>query len=180
METSKPIRIADLREALKEVATKEDLQGVRGDLQAVKGDLGAVSGDLEAVKGDIQGLAKQETVDALAGTVTGISKSVTDLQEVIKGLAKQETVTALAGTVTAIMETVAELKEDVTTLKEDASTTKGILKDMMEELTATHADVRHTHTTVTMLVRSDTAHDTTITDHTTRIQRLERKTGLAN
>ena len=50
---------------------------------------------------------------------------------------------------------------------------------MLEELNATHADVRYVRSTVDMLVRSDTAQDAAITDLTARVHRLEQKAGLA-
>ena len=53
------------------------------------------------------------------------------------------------------------------------------MKEMMEELTATHEDVRYVRNTVTMLVRSDTAHEAAIASLRTRVERVERKVGLA-
>jgi len=94
---------------------------------------------------------KTEIIDAMKGTVTG--------------LATQETVRA-------VMETVAETKEGVTELK-------GLVTDMMEELTATHEDVRYVRNTVTMLVTSDAAHEAAIESLRTRVERVEKKVGLA-
>jgi hypothetical protein len=51
----------------------------------------------------------------------------------------------------------------------------GIMKDMAEELTATHEDVRYVRTTMTMLARSDAA----IESLRKRVKRVERKVGIA-
>ena len=70
------------------------------------------------------------------------------VKDSVQGLATQETVSA-------VMEAVAETKESVTDLK-------GLMKDMLEDLTATHEDVRYVRTTVTMLAQSDAAHEAAI------------------
>jgi hypothetical protein len=54
--------------------------------------------------------------------------------------------------VIAMMETIAETKEGVTELT-------GLIKDMLEEVSATHEDVRYVPTSVTMLARTDVAHE---------------------
>jgi hypothetical protein len=69
------------------------------------------------------------------------------------------------------METVAETKEGVTGLT-------GLMTDMLQELTATHEDVRYVHTTVTMQARSDAAHEAAIESLTKRVERVERKVGM--
>jgi methyl-accepting chemotaxis protein len=76
--------------------------------------------------------------------------TLADLKEALTGLATQEDRKALAPqeTVNAIMETVAETKEGMTELT-------GLMQDMLEELTATHEDVRYVRTTVTTLAQSD-------------------------
>ncbi|MDQ3827784.1 MAG: hypothetical protein M3361_00470 [Candidatus Tectomicrobia bacterium] len=56
----------------------------------------------------------------------------------------------------------------------------GIVKDMAEELTATHEDVRYIRTTVNLLVRNDVAQDAAIKTLSARITRLEKKVGLVN
>ena len=56
----------------------------------------------------------------------------------------------------------------------------GIMKDMAEELTATHEDVRYIRTTVNLLVRNDVAQDAAINTLSARVARLEKKVGLAN
>ena len=56
----------------------------------------------------------------------------------------------------------------------------GIMKDMAEELTATHEDVRYIRTTVNLLVRNDVAQDAAIKTLSARIARLEKKVGLVN
>jgi hypothetical protein len=103
-----------------------------------------------ATKADLRAM-KTEIIDAVKDTVTG--------------LATQETVSA-------VMETVAETKEGVTELT-------GLVTDMMQELTAAHEDVRYVRTTVTMLVRSDAAHEAAIESLRTRVERVERKVGIA-
>jgi hypothetical protein len=55
-----------------------------------------------------------------------------------------------------------------------------IQKDMLEELTATHEDVRYVRITVTILVTSDAAQDAAIASLRKRLERVERKDGLAN
>jgi hypothetical protein len=102
-----------------------------------------------ATKADLNAM-KTEIIDAVKDTVTG--------------LATQETVSA-------VMETVAETKEGVTELK-------GLMKEVMEDLTATHEDVRDVRNTVTMLVTSDAAHEAAIESLRTRLERVERKVRL--
>lgn len=83
----------------------------------------------------------------------------------LKGLATQ-------AALDTIRDAVAETKESVTEAK-------GIMQDMLEELNATHADVRYIRSTVDALVRSDIAHDAAIEDLAPRVHRLEQKAGLA-
>jgi septation ring formation regulator EzrA len=99
--------------------------------------------------------------------------TLADLKEALKGLATQEDLNALAPqeTVNAIMETVAETKEGVTSLT-------GLMKDTLQELTATHDDVRYVRTTVTTLARSDAAHEAAIESLQKRLERVERKMGI--
>jgi hypothetical protein len=52
------------------------------------------------------------------------------------------------------------------------------MKDMAEELTATHEDVRYVRHTVTMLMKSDTAHEAAIESLRKRMERVERKVGI--
>lgn len=70
---------------------------------------------------------------------------------------------------------------DQTATKDDLKrfVTKDDVKEIMEELNATHSDVRYIKNTVDMLVRGDTAHDTALEDLTARVHRLEQKVGLA-
>jgi chaperonin cofactor prefoldin len=99
--------------------------------------------------------------------------TLADLTEALKGLATTEDLKALAprDTVSAVMETVAETKEGVTELT-------GLMTDMMQELTATHDDVRYVRNTVTMLVTSDAAHEAAIESLRKRVERVERKVGI--
>jgi chaperonin cofactor prefoldin len=57
---------------------------------------------------------------------------------------------------------------------------KGVLKDVVQELNATHEDVRYVRTTVNLLVRNDVAQDAAIKTLSARVARLEKKVGLAN
>jgi hypothetical protein len=57
---------------------------------------------------------------------------------------------------------------------------KGVLKDMVQELTATHEDGRSIRTTVNLLVRNDVAQDAAIKTLSARVARLEKKVGLTN
>jgi hypothetical protein len=96
--------------------------------------------------------------------------TLADLKEALKGLATKEDLKALAPqeTVSAIMETVAETKESVTELT-------GLMKDMLQELTATHEDVRYVRTTVSTLAQSDAAHEAAIESLRKRREQVERK-----
>src|SRR6266498_4909660 len=55
-----------------------------------------------------------------------------------------------------------------------------IQKDMLDELSATHEDVRYLRRSMDMLVRNDAAQDAAIKTLTARVTRLEKKIGLAN
>jgi hypothetical protein len=57
---------------------------------------------------------------------------------------------------------------------------EGVLKDVVQELNATHEDVRYIRTTVNMLVRNDAAQDAAIKTRGTRVARLEKNVGLTN
>jgi hypothetical protein len=102
-----------------------------------------------ATKADLRAM-KTEIIDAVKDTV--------------KGLATQDTVSA-------VMDTAGETKEGVTALT-------GLMTDMMQELTAMHEDVRSVRNTVTMLVRSDAAHEAAIESLRKRVERVERKVGI--
>ncbi len=56
---------------------------------------------------------------------------------------------------------------------------ESLQRDMLEELQATHEDVRHIHTTVTMLVHSEAAYEAALTGLKDRVYRLEQKAGFA-
>lgn len=51
-------------------------------------------------------------------------------------------------------------------------------KNILEELNAMHEDVRYLKNTVTVLVQSDAAQDTSIEHLHTRVHRVEKKIGL--
>lgn len=102
-----------------------------------------------ATKADLR-VMKTEIIEAVKDTVTGL---------------------ATHETVSAVRETAADTKEGMTELK-------GLMKEMMEELTATHEDVRYVRNTVTMLARSDAAHEAAIESLRKRLERVERKVGI--
>jgi methyl-accepting chemotaxis protein len=99
--------------------------------------------------------------------------TLADLKEALKELATTEDLNALAPRemVSTVMEAVAETKEGVTELT-------GLMQDMLEELTATHDDVRYVRTTVTTLAQSDAAHEAAIESLTKRVERVERNVGI--
>jgi hypothetical protein len=92
----------------------------------------------------------------------------TEIIDAVKDTVKE---LATQATVTAVMETAAETKEGVTQLK-------GLMTEIMEELTATHEDVRYVRHPVTMLVTSDAAHESAIESLRKRVERVERKVGI--
>jgi aspartate aminotransferase-like enzyme len=56
---------------------------------------------------------------------------------------------------------------------------KPTMKEIMKELTATHEDVRYVRNTVTTLAQSDAAHEAAIESLRKRVERVERKVGIA-
>lgn len=66
-----------------------------------------------------------------------------------------------------------------TASKEDITRVEHIQKDMLEELTATHADVRYLRSSVDILTRNEAERDALVKDLVARVHRLEQKTGLA-
>jgi hypothetical protein len=77
-------------------------------------------------------------------------------------------------------ETQKHLDQRLDTMEHRLGTVEQVQKDMLEELTATHGDVRYIRNTVTMLVTSDAAQDAAIKTLTTRVARLEKNVGLAD
>jgi chaperonin cofactor prefoldin len=65
------------------------------------------------------------------------------------------------------------------TIKEGVTELKGLMQDMLEELTATHTDVRYIRSTVGVLVKSDAAHEAAIESLRKRVERVERKVVIA-
>jgi hypothetical protein len=57
---------------------------------------------------------------------------------------------------------------------------KQIQQDLLDEMTATHEDVRYLRRSVDMLVRNDAAQDAAIKTLTARVHRLEKKVGPTN
>jgi len=70
-------------------------------------------------------------------------------------------------------------KEDIKELRAEMSGMKDTMQEMTEELTATHENVRYVRNTVTMLVRKDAAHEAAIESLRERMERVERKIGIA-
>ena len=99
--------------------------------------------------------------------------TLADLKEALTGVATKDDLNALAprATVNAVMEAVVETKEGVTEIN-------GIMKDMLQVLTATHEDVRYVRTTMSMLAHSDAAHEAAIESLRKRLDRVERKVGM--
>ena len=56
---------------------------------------------------------------------------------------------------------------------------KETIKIVVEEVGATHADVRYIKKTVEILTHGDTMHEASIQNLTSRVRRLEQKVGLA-
>jgi uncharacterized coiled-coil protein SlyX len=77
-------------------------------------------------------------------------------------------------------ETQKHLDQRLDAMEHRLGTVEQVQKDMLEELTATHGDVRYIRNTVTMLVTSDAAQDAAIKTLTARVARLEKNVGLAN
>ncbi len=70
-------------------------------------------------------------------------------------------------------------KEDIKELRAETNGVKDTMQEMMEELTATHEDVRYIRTMVNMVVKSDAAHQAAIESLRKRMERVERKIGIA-
>lgn len=64
-------------------------------------------------------------------------------------------------------------------ISEEMNVLRGQVLEVLEEMNATHADVRYIRSTVDKLVRSDIAQNTAIEDLASRTHRLEQKAGLA-
>ncbi len=73
-----------------------------------------------------------------------------------------------------------ETQKEINAVKEEINGVKDIQKNMLEELNATHEDVRYIRNTVNMLVQSDVAHEAALEELKVRVSRLEQKAGLAS
>jgi ABC-type transporter Mla subunit MlaD len=114
----------------------------------------------------------QSSMPATKADLSALKTEIIEaVQDTVKGFATQEALHALTTRVITVTETVTETKEHVTELT-------GLMKDMLQELTATHDDVRYVRTTVTTLARSDAAHEAAIESLTKRVERVERKVGI--
>ena len=87
---------------------------------------------------------------------------------------KQTTIDDLATTIENLTIMVKHGFDDMTS----QMATKEDIKEIWEELDVIHADVRYVRNTMSGLVHSDAAQDTTIQDLTIRTRRLEKKVGL--
>jgi chaperonin cofactor prefoldin len=67
-----------------------------------------------------------------------------------------------------------ERRDDMAT-KGEVNEGKQTMNEMLEELTATHEDVRYVRNTVTILVTSDAAHEAAIESLRKRMERVENK-----
>ena len=72
-----------------------------------------------------------------------------------------------------------EVKVDLSEVKIELNEVKGIVRDIVEELNAMHADVRHIRSTTDALVHSDIVQESAIEDLTSRVHRVEKKVGFA-
>lgn len=70
-------------------------------------------------------------------------------------------------------------KVELNEVKVDLNNVKGIVRDIVEELNAMHADVRHIRSTTDALVHSDIVQEAAIEDLTSRVHRVEKKVGFA-
>jgi chaperonin cofactor prefoldin len=77
-------------------------------------------------------------------------------------------------------QTQKHLDQRLDTMENRLGKVEKVQKDMLEELSATHEDVRYIRNTVNMLVKSDAAQDAAIKTLTARVTRLEKKVGLAS
>ncbi|MBI3336278.1 hypothetical protein HYZ98_01785 [Candidatus Peregrinibacteria bacterium] len=114
-------------------------------------------------------MTNKMTIEQLADIVQTMAS-----KEDLKALATKDDLKGLAtqAALDIVMEAVAETKESVTGIKD-------VMQDMLEELNATHADVRYIRSTTDKLVQSDISHDVAMEDLTSRVHRLEQKVGLA-
>jgi predicted nucleic acid-binding Zn-ribbon protein len=76
-------------------------------------------------------------------------------------------------------ETQKHIDQQLDVLRGEMKGMKDTMTDMADELTATHEDVRYVRNTVTMLVKSDAAHEAAIECLRKRVERVERKVGIA-
>jgi predicted nucleic acid-binding Zn-ribbon protein len=76
-------------------------------------------------------------------------------------------------------EDIKAVREEITGVKDRVVNVEHIQKDILNELNATHDDVRYVRTTITMLAHTDAAHEAAIESLTARMARIEKKVGLA-
>jgi septal ring factor EnvC (AmiA/AmiB activator) len=76
-------------------------------------------------------------------------------------------------------EDIKVVREEITGVKDRVVNVEHIQKDILNELNATHDDVRYVRTTITMLAHTDAAHEAAIESLTARMARIEKKVGFA-
>lgn len=86
-------------------------------------------------------------------------------------------ITTIEGLAEMIQEHMAS-KEDLSDVKTDVKRIEQIQKDMLEELVATHEDVRYVRNTTSMLVKSDAAQEAAIESLRKRMERVGKKVGI--
>lgn len=77
------------------------------------------------------------------------------------------------------IENLAAMIQRTMASKEDFKRVEEVQKDTLEELNATHEDVRYIRSTVNILVQSDVAHEAAIEELKARVYRLEQRAGVA-
>ena len=80
---------------------------------------------------------------------------------------------------TGMQGSINEMQGSIVQMQGSIAEVKDIQKDMLEELTTTHADVRYLRSGVDILTRNEAERDGLVKDLAARVHRLEQKTGLA-
>jgi transcriptional regulator NrdR family protein len=76
-------------------------------------------------------------------------------------------------------EAIKAVREEITGVQDRVVNVEHIQKDILNELNATHDDVRYVRTTITMRAHTDAAHEAAIESLTARMARIEKNVGLA-
>lgn len=80
---------------------------------------------------------------------------------------------------TTIEELAVMINTGFTETQKQITRVEQIQKDMLEELTDTHSDVRYLRSSVDILTRNEAERDFLVKDLVARVHRLETKAGLA-